>query len=338
MQTKSIVFVEKNRAELIEETVGDLGPKDVLVRLRYSTISSGTERANLTGDANISPSRVIKPVTFPRRVGYCSSGIVEQVGSEVTTVKPGDAVAVSWGTHSQFVKKTEYDIHPLPCGEASLREGALALIGTFPLAAIRKCHLEIGEAAIVMGQGILGMIAVQLLRLGGAAPVIAVDPVAKKREAALKLGADAAFDPMAPDFAEAVHALIPDGAPVAIEVTGQGKALDQVLDCVAKMGRVALLGCTRHSDFTIDYYRKVHGPGVSLIGAHTIARPKWESSPGLWTTHDDIMALLRLNALGRIHLADLVEETHSPAEATEIYTRLATEPSFPVVQFDWSLI
>ena len=41
---------------------------------------------------------------------------------------------------------------------------------------------------------------------------------------------------------------------------------------------------TRHSDFNIDYYRKVHGPGITLIGAHTNARPKSESHPGWWTT------------------------------------------------------
>jgi hypothetical protein len=78
---------------------------------------------------------------------------------------------------------------------------------------------------------------------------------------------------------------------VAIEVTGNGGALDGVLDCMARFGRVALLGCTRSSDFTIDYYRKVHGPGITLIGAHTNARPQYESHHGWWTTADDIRAV-----------------------------------------------
>lgn len=104
---------------------------------------------------------------------------------------------------------------------------------------------------------------------------------------------------------------------------------------MAPMGRVALLGCTRRSDFTIDYYHKVHGPGIQLFGAHTQARPKVESYPGHWTHHDDIMAVLRLIELGRFDLKSLVEEVHSPEEAGEVYHRLATEKSFPVVQFDW---
>ena len=105
-----------------------------------------------------------------------------------------------------------------------------------------------------------------------------------------------------------------------------------------KFGRVALLGCTRHSDFTVDYYKKVHGPGITLIGAHTQARPDFESYPGYWTTHDDVMAIQRLIAHGRLKLETLIDEVHSPAEAPEIYARLAEEKSFPLVQFDWSRI
>ena len=125
---------------------------------------------------------------------------------------------------------------------------------------------------------------------------------------------------------------------MAIEVTGNGKALDGVLDCMAEFGRVALLGCTRSSDFTIDYYRKVHGPGITLIGAHTRARPKFESHRGWWTERDDFEAAIRLIRLGRLDLASLVEEVHSPLDAKEVYARLAAGGGFPVVQFDWSLI
>jgi threonine dehydrogenase-like Zn-dependent dehydrogenase len=106
-----------------------------------------------------------------------------------------------------------------------------------------------------------------------------------------------------------------------------------------KMGRVALLGCTRSSKFEIDYYGKVHGRGVSLIGAHTMARPKLESSAGLWTDADDIKALLNLTQGGRLNIKDMIFETHSPADAQTVYTRLATEKSFPIgVLFDWNKI
>ena len=128
------------------------------------------------------------------------------------------------------------------------------------------------------------------------------------------------------------------GAKVAIEVTGNGAALNSVLDAVAPFARVALLGCTRDSNFTINYYRKVHAQGVSLIGAHTMARPDAESSNGWWTTRDDAQSFLKLLSLGRVSLDGFVAEVHSPEECGEVYARLAAGGAFPVVQFDWTRI
>ena len=339
MKNRQIVFTAPYRAELIENEINLPNSGQILVKNVFSTISSGSERASLVGDTNINIG--IKPTNdppvFPRIPGYSSAGIVLAVGENVKSVKPGDKVAVTAGPHSQYQLMGERNIHLLE-SRNSLREAALGYIGTFPLAAIRKCRLEIGESAIVMGLGVLGLIAVQFLRAAGAYPVIAVDPVEDRRQTALMLGADFALDPFAFDFVEQVHALVPGGVKVAIEVTGNGKALDQVLDCMARFGRVGLLGCTRNSDFTIDYYRKVHGPGISLIGAHTVARPEVESSPGLWTSRDDIRTLLQLAANGRIKLEQIIEETHSPLEAGEVYGRLGKEKHFPVVQFNWDLL
>lgn len=336
MGRKAIVFTEVNKAELIDEPFStDPAPGKVMVRTAFSTVSSGTERANLTGDLNVSYSKCESVAQFPRRSGYSTSGIVEKVGDGVTCVKPGDRVAMIHTTHSQYLEVGEKNLCKLEDG-ISLQEAAIWHIATFPLAAIRKCHLEIGESAIVMGMGILGMMAVKLLRAAGAAPIIAVDPIEKKRKDALSLGADYALDPFDPDFVGRVKAITGTGCKVAIEVTGNGNALDMVLDCMARFGRVALLGCTRNSDFTIDYYRKVHGPGITLVGAHTNARPKEESYPGMWTTLDDIHAIQTLVKSGRLDFASMTAEVHSPEDAPAVYHRLATEKTFPLVQFDWS--
>ena len=301
-----------------------------------STISSGTERANLMGNTMIAWNHpeAEKPV-FPRYTGYSSAGVITKVGKEVSGFAVGDRVALSWSTHSQLQNINAKKVHKLDAG-ISFSDGALMHIATFPLAAIRKCRLEIGESAVVMGMGVLGMIAVVLLKSAGAAPIIAVDPNGSKRERALQLGADYALDPYASDFANTVKELTSGGANVGIEVTGVGAGLDGILDCMARFGRVALLGCTRSSDFTIDYYRKVHGPGITLIGAHTHARPAQDSSNSWWTEWDDFEALLKLTQLGRIKLSELVKEVHSSQEATAVYTRLCTEKVFPLVQFDWS--
>jgi len=334
MRSKNIIFQKANQAVLIEEPVPELREDEILVRLAVSTISSGTERANLVGNRSVAWNKPEAPeAIFPRRVGYSSAGVVERVGAAVTDLAPGDRVALSWTTYNQYMVLPAARACPLR--EVSFEDGAVFHIATFPLAAIRKCRLEMGESAIVMGMGILGLTAVQLLRAAGAVPVIAVDPSPEKREKALRCGADYALDPYAPDLAETAKKLTEGGANVGIEVTGVGAGLEGILDCMARFGRVALLGCTRSSDFSIDYYRKVHGPGVTLIGAHTKARPDYDSSNGWWTERDDMRALRNLTEMGRIRLADMVEETHSPREATQVFHRLATEKTFPVVQFDW---
>ena len=333
MKVKQIVFTKPCVAELLEKEIDAPKSNEVQVRLAVSTISSGTERANLIGDPNID---IVGSgsVIFPRTAGYSSSGVVEAVGEGVTEFKVGDKVAMSWTTHKQVINMDKNLVYKLP-ESVSFNDGALIHISTFPMAAIRKCRLEIGESAIVMGMGVLGLVAIPLLTTAGAVPVIAVDPVPEKREKALSVGADYALDPFAEDFAKTVKEITGGGAKVGIEVTGIGAGLDGILDCMARFGRVALLGCTRNKDFTIDYYRKVHGPGITLVGAHTQARPQYESHEGWWTQRDDIATTLKLTEMGRLKLSDMIDEVHSPAEAPEVYTRLANEKSFPMVQFDW---
>jgi threonine dehydrogenase-like Zn-dependent dehydrogenase len=189
---------------------------------------------------------------------------------------------------------------------------------------------------MVMGLGILGQLAVAYARAAGAYPVIACDPIEERRNEAMKNGADYAFNPFDKDFVEQVKSITNGGVNAAIEVTGVGAGLDETLDCMAKFGRVALLGCTRNSDFSIDFYRKVHGPGITLIGAHTNARPQNESYPSYFTHIDDIKTALSLCCGRRLDLKHLIKETHNPMECQDVYTRLATEKNFPIcVQFDW---
>lgn len=333
MKNQKIVFTKVNTAEFLEQDLREIGNNEVLVEIAFSTISSGTEKANIIGDKNVNRDKNLIS-NFPRTSGYSSAGIVKKIGKDVKSVSVGDRVALSWSNHCKYWISSEENLQKITYDNISLRDAAFCHISTFPLAAIRKCRLEIGESAIVMGLGILGILAVMFLKTAGAYPVIAVDPVKERRELALKNGADFAFDPFDENFTENVLA-VTNGVNVAIEVTGSGKALDQVLDCMAEFGRVALLGCTRNSDFTIDYYHKVHGPGISLIGAHTLARPKNESSNGMWTQKDDVSTTLKLLAGNRISFADLGVETHSPTEAGEVYNRLINDADFPIVQFDW---
>lgn len=334
MKCKQIVFTEKNKAELLTVDVNEPAENEVMVETMVSTISCGTERANITGDPNVNAFGA-SGVYFPRMSGYNSAGIVVKKGAEVKSVDIGDRVVVYWGQHKSYNVVPEEQVVKIEDDSVSLETAAMSFISTFPMAAIRKTRLEMGESAIVMGLGILGMIAVKLLRAAGAVPIIAADPNPKRREIALKNGADYAFDPLCKGFSEEVKKVTGGGVNVAIEVTGVGAGFNEALDCMARFGRIALLGCTRNSDFTVDYYKKIHAPGITVIGAHTMARPEVESHTGWFTHRDDINAVLKLCG-GRLCLENLIEETHSPDECPEVYNRLVFDKDFPiVVQFDW---
>ncbi len=333
MKCKRIVFTKKDTAEILTEDIGEMNENSVLVKSCITTISCGTEKANISGVQKVAGNG--QDFGFPRRCGYSTSGIVEAVGENVTEFKKGDRVAAFWTVHGQYNIVDKNRVVKIPDG-MSLEEAAVVFIGTFPMGAVRKTHFEVGESALVMGLGLLGQIAVKILRASGAVPLIAVDPVEERRKEALLNGADYAFSPFEPDFAEKVKAVSNGGVNVAIEVTGVGAGLDEALDCMAPMGRVSLLGCTRDSDFTIDYYRKVHFPGIELYGAHTAARPEVESYPAHFTHCDDMRSIMKLCLGGRMELKDMIKETHSPKDCQDVYTRLINEPDFPtVVQYDW---
>lgn len=335
MQTKQIVFTAPYVAEFLDAEYLPPKANEVTVRLEYSAISSGTEKANFVGLRNRTDAAENEKAVFPRILGYSAAGIVSEVGSDITDLKTGDKVVVYWGKHKKDITVSRTHVVKIPDG-VSTREASMALISTFPLAAIRKAKLEIGESAMVMGLGILGIFAVQELKAAGAYPIIAVDPVSERRDFAVKMGADYVLDPTDGKFVDDVMVLSGGGVNVCIEVTGLGIGLIQALDCMKKMGRVALLGCTRSSHFEIDYYGKVHGRGISLIGAHAMARPMIESSAGLWTDADDLKAIMNLVKGKRLNFRDMICEIHSPKEANEIYNRLANEKNFPIgVLFDW---
>ena len=240
---KQIVFTRPYVAEYIpvgEKDFTEIAPNEVAVKTVYSTVSAGTERANFIGEKAVSVFSDAE-VPFPRTVGYSSAGEVVAVGAAVTKVKVGDRVALYWSKHINYNILPEENVVKIENDGVSYEEAATALIATFPLAAIRKVNLEIGESLLVMGCGILGQMAVMEARAAGAYPVIACDPVAERREEALKNGADYAFDPLEKDFAEKVKSVANGGVKTAIEVTGLGVGLNETLDCMARLGRIAVL-------------------------------------------------------------------------------------------------
>ncbi len=332
---KEIVMTAKETAELKERPTPEPRENEVLTRTHYTVISAGTERANLLDLPN-----TFAYGKWPKREGYSGIGTVEKVGENVKKVKPGDRVLVYHGTHADHSCVKEENVYPVPAG-LSVRdeEAVICIIGAMGLGGLTKTALEIGESALVVGTGMLGLFATACARACGALPVIASDLSSKRRELALRMGADYALDPGEEKYVQRVKELTGGkGVDVVVEVTGNPAALSRALDCCARGARVALNGCTRTpGKENIDFYRQVHVPGITLIGAHNKFRPIVDSRPHCRTNEYDVLTLVRMIASCRLDVSPLISEIHAPGDCTEVFRRLANDPDFPVgVLFDWS--
>ena len=334
MKSKQIFFTDVHKAELLEVDVPEVQENEVLTDMEYTVVSGGTERANIMGAENTGG------YVFPKSLGYCGVGRVVKTGAAVKSVAAGDRVLVYHGCHKKYNIRPEEEITKVEDEKISSLDASFVIIAAMGLGGVRKLELELGESAMVMGLGLLGIFAVQFCRLSGAYPVIAADPNPERRALALRLGADYALDPMASDFVEQVKAVTKGkGVQATVEVTGVAVAMKQALECASWMGRISLLGCTRVSDCAIDYYQQVHRPGIKLIGAHNFVRPKMESYPHHWTHQDDCKAILDLIAAGRLQVAPVVSRVVAPEDAPAIYDQLCDDPAFPIgTVFDWRTV
>lgn len=330
MKSKTIVFTKPQTAELLLKDLPHVTGSKVKVKMEYTVVSGGTERACIMGMNNTSQK-------FPMSLGYCGVGYVTEIGEKVEKIKVGDRVLVYHGIHTEYNIVPESDVTKVEDENINSLDAAFVVIASMGLGGVRKLELELGESAMVMGLGLLGMFSVQFLRLSGANPLIAVDLNEQRRQLALKLGADYALDPSDEDFVEKVKTITKGkGVNACVEVTGVSLAMKQALECASWMGRISLLGCTRVSDCGVDYYSQVHRPGVKLIGAHNFVRPKVESYPHHWTHHDDCRAILDMIATGRVDVRSIVSRVVKPEEAPQIYTELCNDKNFPMgTVFDW---
>lgn len=337
MKRKIIQFVSAGKAELTDEPLRRAADDEVLVENEISAISAGTERANLMDLPNLGGPGT-HPGQFPKRLGYSGVGRIVEAGKNVRAVKAGDRVLTHWGScHSSYNYITENSLIKIGDDALPSEHAVFGVIAGFSLGGLRKTRLEIGESAAVVGLGILGVFALALCRIAGAAPCIAADLSEARRKLALSLGAHHVLNPADNDYIEKVREASRGGVNAVIEVTGQSVALKQALGFTARFGRVALLGCTRVSDAAIDFYQEVHRPGVEIIGAHTEARPKHESHPHSWTWRDDARAVFDFMADGRIDMTKILSAVYSPNAAPAVYSSLAEKPhEFPVgAVFDW---
>jgi NADPH:quinone reductase-like Zn-dependent oxidoreductase len=146
-------------------------------------------------------SRLDEPIPL----GYSAAGIVREVGAGVNGFKPGDRVAVAgagFASHAEMVWVPENLCVPIPAG-VDFEAAAFVMLGGIALHGVREAGLTLGERAVVIGLGLLGLLCVQFLKAQGCR-VVGLDLDRKKCELARELGADLALAPGGDELEEAV--------------------------------------------------------------------------------------------------------------------------------------
>lgn len=232
---------------------GPPGPGEVLVRTRASAVSPGTELRTLFDPQTAFP--------LEGGTGYMAAGVIEAVGDGVSSVKPGDRVAcASGGPHRDLLCAAVDLISPCP-PPLSWVEAACAYWVVPPYRGLLGAEPRLWDGAAVIGLGPLGLCAVQLLR-GVSRRTLAIDPLASRRAAAMRLGAAEAAAPE--DAAGVAERILPHGVDVVIELSGAQAGLELALRIATPHARVAVIGVQpRLSNF--ELFRPMQDKGITLV-------------------------------------------------------------------------
>lgn len=326
MRSYRVVWTEPSVVKLEEWEVPKVADKQVLVKTHFTLISPGTERAFLLHLPNT-------PATFPQYPGYCAVGHVLGVGEQVQQFKVGDRVVWA-GKHAAHAVVAEDNLFPVP-PELSDEEAVFSRLIAIALQGVRKARIELGESIVVLGAGLIGLLALQLAKLSGGFPVISVDLTEIRLDFARKVGSDFAL--LADEtLITRINELTEGGAHVIIEATGNPEAIPLAFKLARRMGRVILLGSTRGETKSVNFYSDVHRKGLVIIGAHESVRPQFDSAPGFWTMKDDQSLALKFLAARRIQVAPLITHKFSGMEAPKAYELLVQNDMTTVgILLDW---
>jgi 2-desacetyl-2-hydroxyethyl bacteriochlorophyllide A dehydrogenase len=325
-QSLNVVFTGRGRVELLAEPVRRPDRGHVLVRTSCSLISTGTEITCLERRF-ADGSHWDRWVSYPFRPGYCSIGIIEQVGKGVETLQPGDRVA-SHGGHGQYANVAEEDATVVPDGLPD-EEAAWFTIACIVQIAFRRAPIAPDDTVVVLGAGILGQLAVQYARRAGAARVVAVARSQPRLDVAAAHGATDTHALEAADAVTKIRELTGKGAKIVFDMTGNARVLEDAVRMVGPGGTVVLVGDTGFPEeqrMPADLLLK----GAQLAGAHfDNASPREHAQMAR-----EFFAAVQSRG---IRVGDLITNRVDPRDAADAYARLSTDASSTIgVVFDWT--
>lgn len=333
----AIVFPEPGRIELRSFPVPTPATGELLVKILYTMVSSGTELRVLSGKQNNSE--------FPLIPGYVAVGEIVAVGPDTPGWSVGELVSCRNpqrvpDCHSCWGGQAAYHLQPasgasrpvvLPAGAQAL-DYAMAEIAAISWRGAEAVDPEPGETAVVIGQGLIGALSAACLQALGCR-VVVVDLSPYRLERALARGAAAAVNPATEDVLARIEALCPGHPPIVVEASGSAPGLKLAYSLVnsERRGRLSaqnfprlLLQATYTTELSLHPGNFFGGEGVTLITPQD-------------RTLEDRQKVVELLRQGVLRTSDFLDQILPYTAAPTAYLELRDHPDrFFSLVFDWS--
>jgi predicted dehydrogenase/threonine dehydrogenase-like Zn-dependent dehydrogenase len=339
-----------------EVAAPQLLPGCVLVSIRASLVSAGTERASsefarkgLIQKARARPDLVREVINKVRRdgllsavqavrsrldqptsLGYSSAGVVNGVGEGVTDIAVGDRVACAgagYAVHAEAVCVPRLLVAKIPDVAVSCDEAAFTTLGGVALHGIRTAEVKLGDAVAVIGLGLVGQLTVQLLKAAGCR-VLGFDIAADRAELAVRLGADAASSSSS-EFtdicAQKSHGFGVDAVLITAE-TPSSEPVNQAAEVARDRAVVVAVGTVgmelqrqRYYEKELDFrVSRSYGPG-RYDAAYEQKGRDYPIGHVRWTETRNMEGFLQLLAEGKLNLNPLITHRFTIDQAREAY-------------------
>ena len=233
----------------------EITARQVLVRAEATLISRGSELFR----------RYIEEEAVPARImGYSLAGTVERVGAAVTEYRVGQRVFVT-APHAQYavgeVDSTDGRLVPLP-DAVSCEQGTLLRLAMEAVAWAASSGARRGDTIVILGQGVVGSLMLQILRGYQPARIVAVDPLPRRRKMARELGAELVIDPAQDEPVAAVRRLTGGtGADLVIDCVGgyDGvRSFEQAQEMVRRRGTIQLIAAYQQRPLPLHTPKIMH--------------------------------------------------------------------------------
>ena len=311
---KELVAIAVCQPVLRDYEDGPVPDGHVRVKVDFGAPKRGTELTMYRGS---------RGAGFPMGLGNMCIGKIIEIGKGVEGFSIGERVAGyghlkethTWGAGGVYRMNDRMTWKEAVCFDPA----------QFALSGIRDGQLRIGDYTAVFGLGAIGQMAVQMAKIAGASFVAVVDPIAIRREVALKTGADLALDPTTQDVgAELKKATGGKGVDVAIETSGIYEALDQAISGLAWGGNIAYLAWSKECKGGLDFGKHAHLMIPNIIFARACSDPNRDHPRWDFGRICDIC--WKWLAEGRFQCEDIVYPVEPFAKSAEAYEDMDYHP------------